>query len=244
MSHPSDDRRSTPTPTPTRDAVTQLADVARSLRDTRRSMPETLDEILRYASFLMVGADFGCITTLTKGQRTVVASTDPLAEKLCRFQYESGDGPIATEVHDIEVIIADDLENEERWPMFASTATENGVRSLAAFQLYSNGDDIGALVLYSCDAQAFTADAVAVGEALAAHAAVALLGARDNEQFQRGLASRDIIGQAKGMIMERYDIDAIQAFDLLAKLSQQQNIPLNRVARDLVETAHPTRSIT
>lgn len=239
MSQPFQDRDSTRT-----SAFTQLADFARSLRDTRRSMSETLDEILRYATGLLDGADIGCITTLTKGKRTVVASTDSLAEELCRFQYESGDGPIATEVRDIEIIVADDLESETRWPQFATTATQNGIRSLVAFQLYSNGEDVGALVLYGRTARAFSSDVVAVGEALAAHAAVALLGARDNEQFERGLASRDIIGQAKGMIMERYDIDAIQAFDLLAKLSQQQNLPLNRIARELVESSHPTTSIT
>lgn len=219
-----------------------LAQFARSLRETRRSMPQTLDEILRTAITMIPGAVTGCITTVNKGERTVVASTDPVAEKLCRLQYELGEGPIPTEVHHLDVVVADDLTDENRWPQFAASAVEEGFKSLAAFQLFSNADDIGALVLYSDETRAFNADAVVIGEALAAHAAIAMLSARDNEQFRTGLASRDIIGQAKGMIMERYDLDAVQAFDLLAKLSQQQNLPLHRVARDLVETDHPTNS--
>jgi AmiR/NasT family two-component response regulator len=78
-----------------------------------------------------------------------------------------------------------------------------------------------------------------VGEALAAHAALAVLGIRDGDQFRSSLASRDVIGQANGMIMERYKIGAGQAFDLLTKLSQQQNTPLRLVARDLVDATHP-----
>lgn len=222
--------------------ASDLAEFARSLRDTRRSMPQTLHEILRTATAMIPGAVTGCITTVNKGERTVVASTDPRAEKLCRLQYEWGEGPIPTEVQHFDVVLAENLSDEDRWPRFAATAVEEGFESLAAFQLYSNADDIGALVLYSDEAGAFDPDAVTIGEALSAHAAIAMLSARDNEQFRTGLASRDIIGQAKGMIMERYDLDAVQAFDLLAKLSQQQNLPVHRVAEELVDTEHPTNS--
>ncbi|MDI6626746.1 MAG: GAF and ANTAR domain-containing protein [Rhodococcus sp. (in: high G+C Gram-positive bacteria)] len=222
--------------------ASSLAEFARSLRDTRRSMPETMTEILRTSIRLIPGATVGCVTTVSKGVRTVVASTDPLAEKLCRLQYELDEGPIPTEVRHFDVVVSDDLTSEPRWPEFAVLAVNEGFKSLAAFQLYSNADDLGALIFYSDEPRAFDVDAVEIGEALAAHAAIALLSARDNEQFRTGLASRDIIGQAKGMIMERYDLDAVQAFELLAKLSQQQNQPLHKVAHDLVDTDHPTNS--
>ncbi|MGV8871174.1 MAG: GAF and ANTAR domain-containing protein [Rhodococcus sp. (in: high G+C Gram-positive bacteria)] len=222
--------------------ASSLAEFARSLRDTRRSMPETMSAILRTATRLIPGATMGCVTTVSKGDRTVVASTDPLAEKLCRLQYELDQGPIPTEVRHLNVVVSHDLTSEPRWPDFAALAVDEGFYSLAAFQLYSHADDLGALVFYSDATGAFDAEAVEIGEALAAHAAIAMLSARDNEQFRTGLASRDMIGQAKGMIMERYDLDAVQAFELLAKLSQQQNLPLHQVAHDLVETDHPTNS--
>lgn len=222
--------------------ASMLAEFARSLRDTRRSMPETISEILRTAIRLIPGATVGCVTTVSRGERKVVASTDPLAEELCRLQYELDQGPIPTEVRHFDVVVSDDLTSEPRWPDFAVLAVGEGFKSLAAFQLYSNADDLGALVFYSNEPGAFDDDAVEIGEALAAHAAIAMLSARDNEQFRTGLASRDLIGQAKGMIMERYDLDAVQAFELLAKLSQQQNQPLRTVAQDLVNTDHPTNS--
>ena len=203
-------------------------------------MPQTLDEILRSARVMIAGTTTACITTLNKGERTVLATTDPLAEELCLLQYELDEGPVITEVRHLDVVVSEDLENENRWPRFAVAARGNGIASLAAFQLYSNADDLGVLQLYSAETGAFDADAVTVGEAFAAHAAIAMLAARDDEQFRAGLANRDIIGQAKGMIMERFDIDAVQAFDLLSKLSQQQNRRLHLVARELVETDHPT----
>ncbi len=71
----------------------------------------------------------------------------------------------------------------------------------------------------------------------AAHTSVAWNSARRDEQFRRALSSRDMIGQAKGMIMERYGVDAVQAFELLRKLSQDSNVPLIQVATDLVSQA-------
>ena len=75
-----------------------------------------------------------------------------------------------------------------------------------------------------------------IGLVFAAHSSVAWNAARRDEQFKKALASRDVIGQAKGMLMERYGVNAIQAFELLRKLSQDSNTPLTQVAADLVET--------
>lgn len=61
----------------------------------------------------------------------------------------------------------------------------------------------------------------------------------ENEQLRRAIATRDIIGQAKGMLMERYDIDSAEAFRLLVSLSQQTNTRLEHVARRLVDVDHP-----
>ena len=76
-----------------------------------------------------------------------------------------------------------------------------------------------------------------IGAIFAAHSSVVWNAARRDEQFQRALASRDVIGQAKGMIMERYGVDAVQAFELLRKLSQDSNVPLIQIATELVAKA-------
>jgi AmiR/NasT family two-component response regulator len=61
---------------------------------------------------------------------------------------------------------------------------------------------------------------------------------RRQDQFRSALASRDMIGQAKGVIMERFNLDAVEAFDLLTRLSRQSNIKLTDIARALIESEH------
>ena len=97
------------------------------------------------------------------------------------------------------------------------------------------GEQMGALNVYAETAHAFGPQTREVGLVFAAHSSVAWNAARRDEQFKKALTSRDVIGQAKGMLMERYGVNAIQAFDLLRKLSQDSNTPLIQIAADLVE---------
>ena len=69
----------------------------------------------------------------------------------------------------------------------------------------------------------------------AAHAATAFGAVREKEQLRAALTSRDLIGQAKGMLMERYQIDATAAFSLLARLSQDSNTKLVEIAAQIIE---------
>ena len=96
---------------------------------------------------------------------------------------------------------------------------------------------MGALNVYAEHPNAFDQSSKDIGLVFAAHSSVAWNAARRDEQFKRALASRDVIGQAKGMIMERYGVDAVQAFEVLRKLSQDSNVPLVQVAADLVGKA-------
>lgn len=71
---------------------------------------------------------------------------------------------------------------------------------------------------------------------LAAHAAAAILASRESEQLESALSTRDRIGQAKGIIMERYDVDDVAAFEMLRKLSQDSNVKLVEVAQKVIDT--------
>ena len=117
---------------------------------------------------------------------------------------------------------------------FADAAVAAGVHSLMSFQLYTHNSRMGALNLFGIKPDVFTAENEAIGAMLATHAATALIADDERLQFQSALASRDIIGQAKGMIMERFDVDAVRAFELLRKLSQNSNTRLASVAEELV----------
>ena len=97
---------------------------------------------------------------------------------------------------------------------------------------------MGALNVYAEEPNAFDEESEEVGLIFATHSAVAWNSARRDEQLRQALESRDSIGQAKGMIMERYGIGTIQAFELLRKLSQDSNVPLARIAAELIEKSH------
>ncbi|MHA4853289.1 ANTAR domain-containing protein [Rhodococcus sp. MSC1_016] len=130
---------------------------------------------------------------------------------------------------------SNDLTEERRWPRFTQHALDAGVRSTLSFQLYTGNHTSGALNLFGKTRHAFDEESVLIGEVLAAHAAIAIAAARTAEQLLSAVASRDLIGQANGMLMERFGIDAAQAFAMLTKLSQDSNTPLAEVAMKIVD---------
>jgi transcriptional regulator with GAF, ATPase, and Fis domain len=168
--------------------------------------------------------------------------TDVVVEELDKLQTELAEGPALSAILDHHTIHIADLPNETRWPQFAATAAELGVHAILSFRLFVDAGNIGALNIYGASPYAFTEDSIAIGEVLAQHAAVAMAGVAAEEQFHTALASRDIIGQAKGILMHRDNLTGLQAFALLARASQETNTKLVDVARFLVaEHEHGTK---
>jgi len=129
-----------------------------------------------------------------------------------------GEGPCLDAIREHDVFQTDNLADDARWPDFARRAAEEtGVASVLAFRLFIEADRMGALNLFSRDTAAFDAEDRAVGSIFAAHAAVALSAANQQDQMERGMASRDVIGQAKGILMARQRIGADEAFDMLRR---------------------------
>ena len=130
-----------------------------------------------------------------------------------------------------------DLRHEQRWPNFARRAFEAGAGGMLSIQLYVEGGDLGALNLYSLEPAVFDDESEQVGLLFASHAAVAFAGARKQDNFTSALAGRDLIGQAKGILMERYDLDGDEAFRVLVRVSQTSQTShrkLRDVAAELV----------
>ena len=107
---------------------------------------------------------------------------------------------------------------------------------MLCLQLFVHEDTLGALDLLAGEESAFTDESEHIGLLLASHAAIAAAGAQKLEHATIALATRDIIGQAKGILMERFKLTADQAFDVLAKVSQDTNRKLYAVAEDLTRT--------
>jgi transcriptional regulator with GAF, ATPase, and Fis domain len=211
-----------------------MESLTRDLAFNGTPVEQTLAQVTAAAVALIRGVDAADVLLIDEDVFTSVASTSPLGPALDGAQRETGEGPCLDAAKGAAVVRCDDLRRDERWPRFAAVAVQSEVHAMLSYQLYTHGAGSGALNLFSREVDAFTADNEAVGAMLATHAAVALIAANRQRQFESALASRDGIGQAKGMIMERFNVDAVRAFELLTRLSQDHNIPLREIAAQIV----------
>jgi GAF domain-containing protein len=193
-------------------------------------------ELAEHAAVEIPGARYAGVTVTRSGKQIETpAATHLWPMLLDKIQQRHREGPCLTAAWEEKIIYVADLESDERFPLYRQDAlAETPIRSIMAFQLFIAGETMGALNVYAEQPNAFGPESRTIGLVFAAHSSVAWNSARRDEQFKRALASRDTIGQAKGMIMERYGVDAVQAFALLRKLSQDSNVPLFQIATKLV----------
>ncbi len=163
------------------------------------------------------------------------AASSTVVGELDRLQTELGEGPCLQAIHDQTRIEITDMRTEQRWSRWATAALERGIGSSLSLQLFAHNGTAGALNLYAAEPDAFDGDAHHLAGLFASHAAVAVFDAQETAQLHRALESRDEIGQAKGILMERFSMTADQAFALLVRTSQDTNVKLTAVARFLVE---------
>ena len=164
------------------------------------------------------------------------AWTGDLPKHVDALQQRLGQGPCMDAVWREEMVRVDDVRVDERWPDFADEAADLGVGSMLCFQLFVEGDHLGALNLYARTPGAFDDEDQEIGHIFASHAAVALAGAEHEEHLRDGMNNRDVIGQAKGILMERHKLTADQAFGVLARVSQELNRKLFDIAREFTDT--------
>jgi GAF domain-containing protein len=214
----------------------RLSAVARSLQRAD-DVEQTLEAIVRSAVETVPGAQHASVSSVL-GRRAVHtrATTDDLARAVDAAQHETGEGPCFDALYETRTVWLRDLSKEERWPTFVRRARELGVGSMLSVQLFVDGDDLGVLCLLSKHPGAFDDESESVALLFAAHAAVAMSGAEQVERVQRALSTREVIGQAQGVLMERFKITSDQAFSRLVRASQATNRKLHAVAQDLVES--------
>ncbi len=236
------ERRGQPSAHATGDAVRD--DLSQRLSDFARQMQLQTDAtavmelIVSAVAGTIPGAEEASIS-LVQGRRRVMSAavTSERARRFDDLQQETGQGPCLDAMYEQVTVRVDDLATDPRWPELARRATaELGVRSMLCFQLFVHGSDLGALNLLSRRPAAFTDESERVGLLFASHAAIAVADAQDLSHVTTALASRDVIGQAKGILMERYKITPEAAFALLARTSQDTNRKLSQVAEDLTRT--------
>ena len=214
----------------------RMADLARSAAAPRR-VEDVLSDVTETAKKLIPGVDTAGVLLISKGKKfDSVAGTSDLPHLLDELQMKYEEGPCVQAAIDDLIVRTDDFRTEDRWPRYSAAAVELGVLSGLSFKLYTSTQTAGALNLFAFKERAFDGEAETVGAVLAAHAAAAILASRHGEQLQSALSTRDRIGQAKGIIMERFNIDDVQAFEMLRKLSQDGNVRLVDIAERVINT--------
>ncbi|GIE36897.1 hypothetical protein Ait01nite_099420 [Actinoplanes italicus] len=214
----------------------RLGLMARSLW-AEAGLEQTLLGIVGAAALTVPGARYAGLSTIERQRRIITrVATSDVVHTIDRAQYESGEGPCLDSVWEQRTVRLSDMAAETRWPAFTRAARDLGIASMLSFQLYIRDGNLGALNLYSPLPYAFDDVSEQVGLLLATHAAVAMAGARTELELDLALAARDLIGQAKGILMERHKLSADEAFRMLVQSSQDTNRKLAEVARDLAET--------
>ena len=181
------------------------------------------------------GAAHACVALPDRDGPSTAVFSDALALTLDCRQYEYGEGPSREAASGTPVVVSDDLTAETRWPSFSPAAVALGIGSVVCFGLGARGRWFGALSLYGQEALASSgSEAYETGSALAAVASLAVLADREAAALRVALAGRDVIGQAKGILMERFRISSDEAFGILVRSSQYSNVKLRAVAAQLV----------
>ncbi len=210
-----------------------LSELARQFQ-ADRSPPDLLRHIAQAAARDVPGAAYAGITLLEAGALSTPAKTDELVAEIDRKQYELGEGPCVETSRKHQTYRTNDMNAESRWPKFAAVCVQAGVLAMLSVQLFVESEAFGALNLYATAVDAFDEDAESTALLLAAHAGIAMAALRNKDNMDVALASRDLIGQAKGILMERYKVTGHDAFGLLVLASQNTNRKLRDVANELV----------
>jgi hypothetical protein len=221
--------------------VVALRRAARTLLGRRsiRDLQQTLSEIVAAAVETVPGATAGGISVTEDG---IVDSRNPTSRgisELDRLQGELHEGPCITAIEspaEDGVVTAEDLggADADRWPRFAPAAVEAGFRSMLSIQLATNGPMRAALNLYAAAPRVFDLKARVTAGLFGVQAGMLLYGSEQAVHLGRAVNSRDVIGQAKGILMERFSVDETEAFQMLVESSQTTNLKLIDVARWLV----------
>jgi hypothetical protein len=227
----------------------QFTELTRNLLDVT-SVRGVLEQVATAALRVVPGVDLVSITLRSvHGSFHTPVYTDPVAVELDQVQYETGEGPCldAALAAGPAQARSDDLTVESAWPRFGPAAAALGVRAVLSVALLPNARPPqypGALNLYSRRHGALRADAHEPALLLATHASLALASTAavthseiTAAQLLKAIDSRDVIGQAKGILMARRGITAEKAFDELRRASQDLNIKLTEVAR-ILATRH------
>ncbi len=214
----------------------RMAELARALA-VPRTIEDILSDVTSAAVELIPGVDSAGILVVAKDGYQSLAGTSELPHDLDELQVKFNEGPCMQAALKDTVVRTNDFRTEQRWPRYTAAVVEAGILSGLSFKLYTADRTAGALNLFGFEPTVWDQQAETVGAVLAAHAAAAILANRHGQQLEAALLTRDRIGQAKGIVMERFSVDDVRAFEMLKQLSQEANTKLTDIAQRVIDTA-------
>jgi GAF domain-containing protein len=200
---------------------------------------ETIDAVVQFA-LQALGCSYAGVALSNRGRRLEIpAVTDPVVAEIYNLQIDKMAGPLIESLRNQTVVLVRDTEVDLRWPAWAAEVARLGVRSVLDVPLSvgaAASRSLGVLGLYGPEPDAFGPDDEAIAHILARHASVALATARHEQTLAQAVDARKLVGQAMGILMERYDLDGDRAFAILKRYSQDTNTKLRDVAQQLIDT--------
>jgi GAF domain-containing protein len=210
---------------------------------TEETLEATLERVTKLACRGIGECEFASVSYLDGAKPFTLVATDPIAEQLDRIQYADDSGPCLEALRERRVVSVPSIASGTGSQRFRSTAKACGVQSSLAVPMVAGDAAVGALNLYARDSDAFSEIAHDSALLLAAQAAVAVMNTRTYHHtrelvanLETALVTRDLIGQAKGIVMVNEKVTAEEAFALLRDASQLRNMKLRDVAAEVADT--------
>lgn len=215
------------------DVPKMLADMALELEQDG-DPTSMLKRVSDYACLVLGADDAGIMRIRSRSRVETPAATTARVDAAHQLQVTFDEGPCLDAIDGRATYRTDDASIDPRWPQWGPAAATIGIHSAVGVRLATRSRGYGSLNIYADRRSAFTQADEEVAELLAAHATAAFASAERSAGLQTALDSRTIIGQAQGILMQKFDIDADAAFAFLQRISQHENQKLVEVAEAVV----------
>jgi transcriptional regulator with GAF, ATPase, and Fis domain len=216
------------------DVAQRLAAMARNLL-SQNDVASTLERACQLAAGVVDGCEHAGVWQVQRGgDIETAAASNTLLYHIATVENDLGEGPCRDALWHESVVHLEDTDAESRWPRYAARLAGDGVGSMLCFQLFVREDTLGVLSLVSGQASVFDEAARETGLMFASHAAIALAGAQSQSHLSQAVRSRQLIGEAVGLLADRYGMSTDAAFGLLARVSQECNTKVRELAARLV----------
>jgi GAF domain-containing protein len=234
----------------------EISDLAKALARlsavllSQESVDTTVGLVTRVAVTTLPGTTGAGVSLLDASGKRTTAASDPLVEQADLLQYELDEGPCLSAWRGRVPVRIDDTEAEHRWPRWTQEAAARGIKAVLSAPMLTGDRSIGAIKVYSRQAAVYDEHSEQVLSLLAQQSAILLANAQSYEdanelasQLRTALAGRDLVGQAKGVLIAEGARDEVAAFSMLVTASQRSNMKLHEVARLLVAEAADGRGV-